>query len=132
MIHEYMAQPGGLRRPLRGAGIMKVRAAQEKSDHAGLTQANRPPRNPMRFGARRVCFHYTPKHASWLNMAEIEIGVLTRQCLNRRLPSQQLLRREVDAWQADRNALHRTIEWKFTRQDADHKLGRHYVSKLMC
>ena len=81
---------------------------------------------------RRVCFHYTPKHASWLNMAEIEIGILTRQCLNRRLPSQQLLRREVDAWQADRNALRRTIEWKFTRQDADHKLGRHYVSKLTC
>jgi hypothetical protein len=77
---------------------------------------------------RRVRFHYTPKHASWLNMAEIEIGILTRQCLNRRLPSQQLLRREVDAWQADQNALRRTIEWKFTRQDADRKLGRYYVS----
>lgn len=81
---------------------------------------------------RRVSFHYTPKHASWLNMAEIEIGILTRQCLNRRLPTQQLLRREVDAWQADRNAQHRTIEWKFTRQDADRKLGRHYVSEFVC
>lgn len=80
---------------------------------------------------RRVRFHYTPKHASWLNMAEIEIGILTRQCLNRRLPTQQLLRCEVDAWQADRNALHRTIEWRFTRQDADRKLGRYYVSKLI-
>jgi transposase len=77
---------------------------------------------------RRARFHYTPKHASWLNMAEIEIGILTRQCLNRRLPSPQLLRREVDAWQADRNALRRTIEWKFIRQDADRKLGHHYVS----
>ena len=76
---------------------------------------------------RRVHFHYTPKHASWLNMAEIEIGILSRQCLDRRIPNPQLLQREVDAWQAARNALHRTIEWKFTRQDADHKLARHYV-----
>lgn len=76
---------------------------------------------------RRVHFHYTPKHASWLNMAEIEIGILSRQCLNRRVPNPQLLQCEVDAWQATRNALRRTIEWKFTRQDADHKLARHYV-----
>ncbi len=76
---------------------------------------------------RRVRFHYTPKHASWLNMAEIEIGILSRQCLDRRLPTAQLLQREVDAWQIARNALRRTIEWKFTRQDADHKLERHYV-----
>jgi hypothetical protein len=76
---------------------------------------------------RRVEFHYTPKHASWLNMAEIEIGILSRQCLDRRIDSQQLLRNEVDAWQHARNALKRTIEWKFTRQDADQKLSRHYV-----
>ena len=77
---------------------------------------------------RRVQFHYTPKHASWLNMAEIEIGILSRQCLDRRIESRHLLRSEVDAWQQARNALQRTIEWKFTRQDADTKLGRHYVS----
>ena len=77
---------------------------------------------------RRVRFHYTPKHASWLNMAEIEIGVLSRQCLDRRIPSRQLLRCEVDAWQQARNALRQTIEWTFTRQEADRKLGRHYVS----
>jgi len=81
---------------------------------------------------RRVRFHYTPKHASWLNMAEIEIGILSRQCLNRRLDSRQLLRTEVNAWQHARNALERTIEWKFTRQDADQKLSRHYVPKLAC
>lgn len=81
---------------------------------------------------RRVRFHYTPKHASWLNMAEIEIGILSRQCLDRRLPTPQLLQREVDAWQTTRNALRRTIEWKFTRQDADQKLGRHYVPQLTC
>ena len=81
---------------------------------------------------RRVTFHYTPKHASWLNMAEIEIGILSRQCLDRRIPSPQLLQREVDAWQIDRNAQCRTIQWNFTRQDADEKLGRHYVSTLVC
>ena len=80
---------------------------------------------------RRVEFHYTPKHASWLNMAEIEIGVLSRQCLDRRLADRQSLRSEVDAWQRARNALKKTIEWKFTRQDADRKLRHHYVWKFM-
>nr|MDP2192485.1 IS630 family transposase [Rhodoferax sp.] len=81
---------------------------------------------------RRVQFHYTPKHASWLNMAEIEIGILSRQCLDRRIASRELLESEVDAWQQARNKEKRTIEWNFTRQDADRKLGRHYVSKLAC
>lgn len=81
---------------------------------------------------RRVQFHYTPKHASWLNMAEIEIGVLSRQCLDRRIGTRQHLQSEVDAWQQARNAEQRTIEWNFTRQDADRKLGHHYVSKLAC
>jgi hypothetical protein len=81
---------------------------------------------------RRVQFHYTPKHASWLNMAEIEIGILSRQCLDRRIASRELLQTEVDAWQEARNADERTIEWKFTRQDADRKLGRHYVSTFTC
>ena len=76
---------------------------------------------------RRVQFHYTPKHASWLNMAEIEIGILSRQCLDRRLPDRQTLRHAVEQWQLARNATHQTIEWTFTRQDADRKLGRHYV-----
>jgi hypothetical protein len=79
---------------------------------------------------RRVVFHHTPKHGSWLNMAEIEIAVLTRQCLQRRVPDQDNLRQEVRAWQRRRNRERRTIEWTFTRQDADRKLGRHYVSKL--
>jgi hypothetical protein len=81
---------------------------------------------------RRVQFHYTPKHASWLNMAEIEIGILGRQCLDRRVENRHLLQCEVDAWQQARNAAQRTIEWTFTRQDADQKLGRHYVSKFAC
>ena len=77
---------------------------------------------------RRVVFHYTPKHASWLNMAEIEIGILDRQCLDRRLPNRAALVAEVDAWQLRRNADQRGIAWSFTRQDADKKLARHYVS----
>ncbi len=81
---------------------------------------------------RRVQFHYTPKHASWLNMAEIEIGILSRQCLDRRLADRQTLRHEVEHWQLARNATKQTIEWKFTRQDADRRLGRHYVPLFTC
>jgi len=77
---------------------------------------------------RRVVFHYTPKHASWLNMAEIEIGILDRQCLNRRLPTRDLLVAEVDAWQQRRNSAQCRIAWSFTRQDADQKMAQHYVS----
>lgn len=76
---------------------------------------------------RRVVFHYTPKHASWLNMAEIEIGILDRQCLDRRLPNRSVLVAEVDAWQLRRNEDQRQIVWSFTRQDADKKMARHYV-----
>ncbi len=77
---------------------------------------------------RRVVFHYTPKHASWLNMAEIEICILDRQCLDQRLPTRTMLSAEVEAWQQRRNAERRGIEWTFTRQVADRKMGRHYIS----
>ena len=77
---------------------------------------------------RRVRFHYTPKHASWLNMAEIEIGVLARQCLSTRFDSRDTLQRHVLAWQQRRNSQRCPIEWTFTKQDADVKLGRHFVS----
>lgn len=63
-------------------------------------------------------------------MVEIEIGILSRQCLDRCIASRQLLQSEVDAWQQARNVEQRTIEWNFTRQDADRKLGRDYVSRL--
>ena len=77
---------------------------------------------------RPVEFHYMPKHVSWLNLAEIEIGILSRQRLDRRVTSESLLRSEVAAWQQARNTQKRAIAWKFTRQDADQKLSRHYVS----
>ena len=76
---------------------------------------------------RRVEFHYTPKHASWLNMAEIEIGIMDRQCTGQRIASAEQLQAEVQEWQQQRNAEKRGIEWRFTRQDADRKLSRHYV-----
>jgi len=74
----------------------------------------------------RICFHYTPKHASWLDMAEIEINALSRQCLNRRIPTKDFLKSEVKAWVDQRNDDKIKIVWKFTKQDADTKLSKHY------
>ena len=74
----------------------------------------------------RLEFHYTPKHGSWLNMAEIELSVLSRQCLNRRIPDQPALIREVAAWEARRNVAGATVEWRFTTDDARIKLKKLY------
>jgi hypothetical protein len=71
-------------------------------------------------------FHYTPKHGSWLNMAEIELSVLSRQCLERRIPDQDALRRETAAWEERRNTAKATIEWRFTTADARVKLTKLY------
>jgi hypothetical protein len=76
----------------------------------------------------RIEFHYTPVHASWLNVAEIEIGVMDAECTGRRIPDKETLRREVSAWTNRRNRLKKKIEWKFTRQKADEKLSRYYVT----
>lgn len=76
----------------------------------------------------RIEFHYTPKHASWLNMAELEIGIMEKQCTGRRQPTATHVAEEVAAWQTKRNAEKRVIEWTFTRTKADRKLGRHYVA----
>ena len=80
--------------------------------------------------ARRIAakleWHYTPKHASWLNQVEIEIGVLSRQCLHRRIPTKATLQQEVAAWEAQRNAAKATIEWRFTSDKARTKLSRVY------
>ena len=66
----------------------------------------------------KIQFHYTPKHASWLNMAEIEIGILDRQCIRGRMPTEEKLVRNITAWNNERNKQHATITWKFTVQDA--------------
>ncbi len=74
----------------------------------------------------RFDFHYTPKHGSWLNMAEIEFSVLSRQCLNRRIGDAATLRHETRAWTQQRNAASKSIDWQFTTADARIKLKRLY------
>ncbi len=82
--------------------------------------------------ARRILdkldFHYTPKHGSWLNMAEIELSVLTRQCLDRRIPEKDVLKEEVAAWEKRRNQISSKTDWQFTTVDARIKLKRLYPS----
>ncbi len=76
----------------------------------------------------RLEFHYTPKHGSWLNMAEIELSVLNRQCLDRRIPDETTLEQEVAAWEQARNEHQATVHWRFTTADARIKLKRLYPS----
>ena len=78
--------------------------------------------------AERLEIHYTPKHGSWLNMAEIEIGVMVRQCLDRRIPDCDSLRNEVKAWQNCRNREAVAVDWRFTADDARIKLKSLYPS----
>ena len=78
--------------------------------------------------SERLEIHYTPKHGSWLDMAEIEIGVLSRQCLNRRIPDQETLRSEIAAWQEQRNNEGICVNWRFTTEDARVKLKSLYPS----
>jgi transposase len=78
---------------------------------------------------RKLEFHFTPKHASWLNMVEIEIGVLSKQCLDRRIPDKKTLVREVAAWERQRNTDGATIRWMFTVDKARQKMGAAYPSK---
>jgi transposase len=73
-------------------------------------------------------FHYTPKHGSWLNMAEIELSVVNRQCLNRRLPDSYTLKQEIAAWEEHRNQKSCSVNWRFTTSDARIKLKRLYPS----
>jgi hypothetical protein len=73
-------------------------------------------------------FHSTPKHGSWLNMAELEISALSRQCLDQRIASIPRLAHEVAAWEGPRNAARATIHWRFTCADARTKLARLYPS----
>lgn len=74
----------------------------------------------------RLEIHYTPKHGSWLNMAEIELSVLTRQCLQRRIPDNTMLTDEVAAWEQQRNGSQASVDWRFTTDDARIKLKRLY------
>lgn len=76
--------------------------------------------------ARRLEIHYTPKHGSWLNVAEIELSALNGQCLDRRIPDIHLMRNEIATWERDRNNRSSTIDWRFTTENARIKLKRLY------
>ena len=82
--------------------------------------------------AAKLEIHYTPKHGSWLNMAEIELSVLHRQCLNARIPDQHTLMQKIAAWQDRRNASASTVNWRFTTADARIKLESLYPSIENC
>ena len=84
-----------------------------------------PPEEARRI-LKRLEFCYTPKHGSWLNMAEIELSVLSRQCLDQRIPDLDTLRAEVEAWEKRRHSVSSWIDWRFTTEDARIKLKRLY------
>jgi len=76
----------------------------------------------------KIEFHYTPKHASWLNVAEIEIGIMDNQCTGTRIGTIEKLTEEVKEWTKARNKMKKKIDWRFTRQNADEKMSKHYVT----
>jgi len=81
---------------------------------------------------KRLEFHYTPAHASWLNMAEIELSILSKQCLSRRIPDEWTLTTEIIAWEEVRNAKKASIRWNFTVDDARIVFKEHYPTSLTC
>jgi hypothetical protein len=100
---------------------------QAEHPHSGRPlRGVRPGRSPRRI-YEKLEIHYTPKHGSWLNMAEIELSVLARQCLgDRRIPDRESLAEEAGAWEVERNAAESSIDWRFTAADARIKLKRLY------
>ncbi len=85
------------------------------------------PREARRL-AERVEIHYTPKHGSWLNMAEIELSALGRQCLDRRIPEKKMMEKQVHAWTRSRNRARTRVRWRFTTKDARIRLRKLYPS----
>lgn len=88
-----------------------------------------PPDDAFQLG-RRFEYHYTPKKGSWLNMAEIELSALSKQCLDRRIADMKKLIDEVSAWEQERNAIGATVRWRFNKDNARVKLQRHYSNLL--
>ena len=76
----------------------------------------------------KIEFYYTPKHGSWLNMAEIEINIMDRECLARRIGQEAVLKCEINHWSQQRNKEQKKINWSFTKKDADRKLSKYYVA----
>ncbi len=112
------------------AAVIRVVLDNLNTHTLGSLFATYPPDEAWRL-ARRLEFHYTPKHASWLNMAECELSVLGRQCLSRRIPDKATLTSEVAAWQEPRNRAEVRIEWTFRVADARRKLAHLYPQELL-
>jgi hypothetical protein len=106
---------------------IKVRLVQDNlNTHVEDSLYKAFPAKEARELMRRIEFHYTPKHGSWLNMAEITISVLTGQCINRRIPNLDSLNMELTAWSTEYNLNRTPIRWQFTNDDARIKLHRLY------
>lgn len=106
--------------------IVLVQDNLNTHDPASLYHAFAPEK--ARALIERFEFHYTPKHASWLNIAECELSALSRQCLNRRIADREILSRQIRAWQRERNHSSVKINWRFRNQDARIKLKKLYPS----
>jgi len=98
--------------------------------HSGASLYETFPPDEARRLLDRLEIHYTPKHGSWLNIAEIELRVLSGQCLNRRISDKQTLKKEVTHWQKDRNTLKAKVDWRFSTDNARIKLKRLYPTLL--
>jgi hypothetical protein len=107
------------------AEVIRVVLDNLNTHALGSLFATCPPEEAWRL-ARRLEFHFTPKHASWLNMAECELSVLSRQCLDRRLPSKEAVAAEVGPWEAERNRAGVRLVWSFRVADARRKLSHLY------
>ncbi|MDR2982295.1 MAG: transposase [Puniceicoccales bacterium] len=90
-----------------------------------------PPHEALRL-AKRLEIHYTPKHGSWLNIAELELNAITRQCLGRRIPDLSALQNQLSAWESSRKANQKTIQWQFTTQQARDKFRWLYHKLQLC
>ena len=105
----------------------KVRVVLDNlNTHTPASLYERYPPQQARHLVQKLEFHYTPKHSSWLNMAEVEISVLTGQCLDRRIGSRETLENEVTAWETERNEHKATVDWRFTIPNARDKLKKLY------
>lgn len=125
---EFAAQMQALH--LRYPSAEKIRLVLDNlSTHSPAALYQHLPPEEARRLSRRFEWVYTPKHASWLNMAELEWAVLQRQCLGQRLETKERLERELQAWQQERNARSVKVNWQFDLSRARDKLGRRYPSR---
>ena len=114
--------------PLAGIHHVSVREHRTAKDWAEEIRYKAFPPEEARRILRKLEIHYTPKHGSWLNVAEIELHVMTQQCLSRRIPDIELLRKELSAWESDRNNSYAKVSWHFRSKDAREKLASLYPS----